>query len=187
MNAARYTLALLASLSLAGCATPKPVLELAGKGAGTVGLAEASLRNYLAATEAQLTARTELLRADSESVTREALRRELVHAYEAAAGVPRSEASAELIRTMAAKRKEVREKQAQQFAKIDAEHTFDSAAMAQVPTEKLAAAKKSFTVLSEELSSSEWLALIGGYAKVIAEGVDQLHSSSDQTGNNPGN
>ncbi len=179
MNASRSTLILIAALCLGGCSTPKPVLELASRGAGTVGLAESSLRNYLAITEAQLTAREELLRADSEAITREVLSRELGHAYDREAGLPSSDASAELIRTMAAKRKEIRDKQAAQFAKIAAEHTFDSATMAKVPTAKLAAAKKSFTVLSEELSSREWLALIGGYAKVIAEGVDQLRTPAD--------
>ena len=161
---------------------PAPFRKYSLTPAGTVGLAEASLRNYLAATEAQLTARTELLRADSEALTREALNRELTHAYDRPAGLPSFEASAELIRTMAAKHQEVREKQALRFAKIAADHTFESGTLAKVPAEKLAAARKSFAVLSEELSSSEWLALIGGYARVIAEGVDQL-GTDDQTGN----
>ena len=60
---------------LTGCATPKPILDLAGQGTATVALAEASLRDYLAITTAQLTARMDLMRLDAQQEVRDASRR----------------------------------------------------------------------------------------------------------------
>lgn len=165
---------------LAGCATPKPVLELASKGAGTVGLAEASLRDYLAATQAQLTARTELVRADAEHIVSEAMDREMLDMYRKEAGMTVRNDGADLIRKLAAKRKDVRDKREKELAKVAAANTFDASTFAKVPQEKLDAAKKSLTVLSEELSSGEWLSLVGGYVKVTSEGIDQLASPADK-------
>jgi hypothetical protein len=165
---------------LAGCATPKPVLELASKGAGTVGLAEASLRDYLAATQAQLTARTELVRADAEQIVSEAMEREMLDMYREEAGMTVRNDSAELIRKLAGKRKNLRDKREQELANVATANVFDASTIARVPQEKLDAAKKSLSVLSEELSSGEWLSLVGGYVKVISEGIDQLASPADQ-------
>jgi len=165
---------------LTGCATPKPVLELASKGAGTAGLAEASLRDYLAATQAQLTARTELVRADAEQIASEAMDREMLDMYRKEAGMTVRNDSAELIRRLAAKRKDLREKREQELAKVAAADIFDASTFAKVPQEKLDAAKKSLTVLSEELSYGEWISLVAGYVKLISEGVDQLASPADE-------
>ncbi|MBL8265666.1 hypothetical protein [Steroidobacter sp.] len=154
-------------------------MELASKGAGTVGLAEASLRDYLAATQAQLTARTEFVRADAEQLVSEATDRELLDMYRKEAGMTVRNDSAELIRSLATKRREMRDKREKELAKVTAANSFDASGLARVPQEKLDAAKKSFAVLSEELSSGEWIALVGGYVKVISAGVDQLASPTD--------
>lgn len=164
----------ITALLASACATPEPLRDLATRGAGTVTLAEESLRDYLAATSGQLRARNALLRSDAEIVTNENLDRELGRAYEAAAEGERQKDPAGLIRQMAEIKKSSREKHAKQFAKIAAENVFDPDSVAKVPTEKLTAAKKSFSVLSEELSSEEWLTLVGQYAKVISDGVEQL-------------
>ena len=165
---------------LAACSTPKPVLELASKGAGTASLAEASLRDYLVATQAQLTARTELVRADAEQIVSETMDREMLDMYRKEAGMTVRNDSAELIRTLAAKRRDMRQKREQELAKVAAASIVDTSSFAKVPREKLDAAKKSFSVLSEELSSGEWILLVGGYVKVISEGIDQLESPADK-------
>ena len=165
---------LLLGAVLAGCSTPAPVRDLASRGAATVGLAEAALRNYVATTNSNLDARMKLLRSDAENLERERMRRELDHFYAEAAGESSIDASAELIQRMAAKRKELRDKQQQDLADIATENTLSDDAFAKVPAEKLAAAKKSFAVLSEELSDGEWITLIGKYAKVISDGMEPL-------------
>lgn len=167
-----------------GCATPQPVRDLATRGASTVGLAEKSLQDYLAATDAQLHARSDLLRADAESMAAENLRRDLQRAYDEAAGNKRPDDPAALINKMAAIRSGARDKQQKQFAKIAADNTFDDSTIAKVPTEKLAAAKKSFALLSEELTPDEWLKLVGGYAKVISDGIEQLDPTAKKTKGN---
>lgn len=175
---------LILSASLAACSTPAPVRELAGRGASTVGLAEASLRNYLTKTEAQLTSRSEFLRDDAEQLARERLRRETNQLYAEAAKVPKDDSGPKLIRSMATLRKEQREKLQKDLEKITAANAFDRNTLAKVPSEKLAAAKKSFVVLSEELSPSQWVTLVGGYAKVISDGIEKLDSSADKPAGN---
>jgi hypothetical protein len=165
---------------ITACSTPKPVLELASKGAGTAGLAEASLRDYLAATQSQLTARTEFLRADAEQLVSEAMDREMLDMYRKEAGMTVRNDGAELIRKLAAKRKEMRDKREKELTKVAAANSYDASSFAKVPQEKLDAAKKSLIVLSEELSSGEWISLVGGYVQVISEGIDQLASPADK-------
>lgn len=157
------------------CATPKPVRSLADHGAATVGLAEASLRDYLDITQAQLTARTDLLRNASQSLEEERARRELERLFDERAGVPSTEAASRLIRELAAQHQQVRADQAEHMEQITQTMAFDSTTLAQVPTEKLAAAKKSFSVLAQELSPQEWVTLASGYAQRISEGLKSLH------------
>ena len=80
MNAQRVLLGFTFALSAlfgAGCSTPKPVLGLAGQGSASVGLAEASLRDYIAQSNAQLTARVELMRSQARQEARNESRREI--------------------------------------------------------------------------------------------------------------
>jgi hypothetical protein len=167
---------------IAACSTPAPVRDLASRSSATVGLAEGALRQYIATTNAQLDARMQLLRTDAEQLEREKLRRELDHFLNQAASISDAEMDSARIVSLAAKRKEIREKQEVELAQVTAEYSLDTAALAKVPAEKLAAAKKEFAVLSEELSASEWITLIGGYAKIISEGVGQLTSPADKKG-----
>src|SRR4051795_11970781 len=103
MNTNRLTIYSLLGMAvlLAGCATPAPVRDLASSGAVTVGQAEIALRNYLADTNAQLNARTQLLRADAESLESERMRRELERITEQQAGIQRPDDVAEMMRGLA--------------------------------------------------------------------------------------
>lgn len=161
-------------LAVSGCATPQPVRDLAGRGAATVGMAEASLRQYLALTEAQLAARMALMQADAQ--------RDAVDASEAAferflmreAGAPGSDEVLAKVRELGAERRRLRDKQAEDFAALAKKFALDAAALPQVPGDKLAAARKGFGVLSEELTPAEWVAFAAGYAKAIKSEVDKL-------------
>jgi hypothetical protein len=173
---------LLATVAvLSACATPKPVRSLADHGATTVAFAEVSLRDYLNATEAQLTARMELLRNESQSIDEERARRELERLFDERAGSPTTEASAKLIRELAEQHQRDREEHAEHMEQIAEAMKFDAETLAKVPTEKLATAKKSFSVLAQELSPQEWVQLASGYAQRISEGIKSLHSEEKST------
>jgi hypothetical protein len=170
----------LAAILVTGCATPEPVRDLASRGAGTVTLAEDALRDYLAASNAQLQARNDLLRSDAEIIASENADRERTRAFQAEAKIEPPKDSVALIRRMAEIRQTAREKQQKTLAKIAVDNTLDTDSIAQAPTGQLDAAKKSFGALSEELSADEWLALAGKYAKVISEGIDKLDPTANR-------
>jgi predicted transcriptional regulator len=170
----RALAAALAATLLGACSTPAPVRELAGRGAATVGLAEASVRNYLAATKTQLESRAELLRSTEETFRREQLQREFDAAILRTAGVSSRESSEKLIRDLAEVRRQFREKEEQALAEITAGTKFDSSSLVQVPVEKLSNAKKRFVALSQELTAEDWIRLVGGYARLISDGLEDL-------------
>jgi hypothetical protein len=174
-------ISMLTITTITGCTTPKPILDLASHGAATVGLAEGSLRDYLAATNAQLTARMELLRQSQEQVELEQLRREFSEFLDASAGLPTASESTKLVRTLAAESQRLRETQQHELETLIADTTLDPTTLPHAPAEKLDAAKKGFAILSQELSASEWVALAANYAKAISSGLDQAHQS-DQSG-----
>ena len=161
-----------------GCATPQPILDLAGQGAATVGLAEIALREYVALTNAQLAARMDLLRSDAQQEARDRARREFDVFLRRQAGEPASDDAADLIRVLGDERQRLREKEALEIEKIAQQSTLDVATLAQVPTENLAAAKRGFGVLAQELSPKEWVALAVGYAREIQAGVEKLRPST---------
>lgn len=160
-----------------GCATPRPILDLAGQGAATVGLAEISLRDYVAITHSQLAARMDLVRIDAQQQMRDSVRHDFDMAIDRRAGVAAKDDATDLIRSLGDESRQIREREAQELEKIAQSSTLDVASLPQVPTEKLAAAKKGFGVLAQELSPKEWVALAAGYAKEIQAGVKQLKSS----------
>lgn len=162
---------------LAGCKTPAPIRDLAGQGAATAGLAEISLREYLALTNAQLAARMDLVRQDAQRLANDRSRRELDALLDASAGIPADDSTARLIFALGESRRVIRERAALQLEKIGQVTAFDATTLPQAPTEKLAAAQKSFAVLSEELSAKEWLALFAGYANEISKGIEALKAT----------
>ena len=161
---------------LTGCSTPQPILNLAGQGAATVGLAEISLREYIALTHSQLEARMDLVRLDAQQDVRDRARRELDIAIDQRIGVAPREDAGDLIRALGNESRQIRERETVELEKI-AQTAADKPTLRQVSTEKLAAAKKSFEVLAHELSPTEWLALAAGYAKEIQAGVRKLQAS----------
>lgn len=163
---------------ITGCATPQPILDLAGQGAVTVGLAEISLREYLTLTQSQLAARMDLLRIDAQQEARDRARREFDLFVARQAGEPVKEDAANLIRVLGDEHRRLREKEALELENIAKKTTLDVSTLAQVPTEKLATARKSFGVLAQELSPQEWVELAAGYAREIKADVDKLRAST---------
>jgi hypothetical protein len=161
---------------LAACATPQPIRDLAGQGAASVGLAEISLREYVALTYSQLAARMDLIRYDVEQEAHDRARREFDSFIDRTAGLPARDEAISLFLKLGNESRQIHEREAQDVLKIAQDSTLD-ATLTQVPTEKLAAAQKSFSILAQELSPSEWLALAAGYAKEIRAGVVILQAA----------
>jgi hypothetical protein len=159
---------------LAGCATPKPVLDLAGQGSATVGLAEISLRDYLALTQAQLTARMDLMRAGTQQEARDQSRRDFDLFLAREAGIRSGDDTAAKIRELGETHRRLREKADEELKALQGKFALDASTLPQVPAVKLAAAKKGFGVLAQELSAQEWLKLAAGYAREIKAGIDSL-------------
>lgn len=161
---------------LAGCSTPQPILNLAGQGSATVGLAEASLRDYLKTTNAQLIARTDLMRVQAQNEVRSASQREFELFLATKAGMEQSNDVAAMIQALADERRRLREKVSEEAATREKQFSLDAAALPQVPAEKLAAARKGFEVLAQELTPQEWLELATAYAREIKTGIDKLRA-----------
>lgn len=157
---------------VAACSTPQPIRALAEQGAATTGLAEAALRDYLATANAQLEARMDLLRYEAEQLAIDRSNREADLALDRRAGVPATDAAAKLMKSLAEDRRKAREELAKNLAQLSDEVKLDPASLAKVPSEQLAAARKSFSVLAEELSPEEWVKLYVGYAQEIKKSID---------------
>lgn len=176
----RRWLQLASLIGLTGCSTPQPILDVASQGAATVGLTEISLREYLALTKAQLAARMDLVRFDAEQEARDRARREFDLVIERRSAPAATQDATDLIRTLGDEHQRIRETEKLELEAIARSTTLDAAALAQVPTEKLAQSKKGFGVLAQELSPQEWIALAAGYARVIRAGVESLQATSTE-------
>ena len=180
----RHLLAASCLFLLVGCSTPEPILGLAGQGAASVSLADRSLREYVTLTQAQLLARLDLIRVEDEQDARDRAQLQLENALERRAGLPARDQAAELIRDLGNQSRTIRESEAQEFESIAQKTTKDFSTLGQEPREKLSAAKKSFELLSQELSPTEWLALSAAYAREIRAGIKDLKATQakDQAG-----
>ena len=130
------------ALVLAGCATPKPILNLAGQGSATVALSEVALRDYLATTNAQLTARMQLMRAEVQREARNAGQHEFDAFLDGEAGTPQSDKTAQRIRKLGDERKRLREQANEEAGALEQKFELDASKLPKVPADKLAAAKR---------------------------------------------
>jgi crotonobetainyl-CoA:carnitine CoA-transferase CaiB-like acyl-CoA transferase len=168
----------------AGCATPRPVLDLAGQGAATVGLAQVALRDYLQLANAQAAARMNLVRYEAAQDAQLRNRQAFESFLAEEAGEAAEEDTIRFIKRISLERRQVREAGEAELAEIDRKYSADVLERAQVPAEKLTTAKSAFAVLSQELTAKEWIALASGYAKEIQGNVKALRSSLEAK--NPG-
>jgi len=173
-NTVGLILAGSAASLLVGCSTPKPIRDLAGQGAATVTLSEVALRDYLARTNAQLTARMEIMRSQAKGEEVDVGKESFERYIDKEAGVPQGDDLVQTVRTLGAERQRIREEAIKKATSVDTKYAFDSTKLPTVPTKKLGAAKQSFEVLAQELTPNEWFDLFGKYAKEIKTGIDKL-------------
>lgn len=166
------------ALNLLACATPGPIKSLAEQGAATVGLAEASLREYAGLLNSQTEARMDLLRYEAEQLAKDRAAHRFDLMLDDQAGVTHQDAAAKLIQSLGEERRKLRELEATELEKIATDTILAPDSLMRIPTDKLSTARKSFTVLAQELSPKDWVQLYVTYAKEIQRGVDQLKDAT---------
>lgn len=165
---------LCASLLLYGCATPRPVLDLASRGVGAVTLAEVELQRYLAAVQDHLSARLVIVRQLSAAELEESYSDAFSKFLKEKTGDRSGEDVGDLIRTLGQERRRLREQMMADAAKLEELHKKALGDAARPPTEAFSATRKAFTSLAEELSPQEWLALTAHYAREIHDTVKKI-------------
>lgn len=168
LRAANFTSALAVTLSLLGCATPQPVLDLASRGAGAVSLAETELQRYLAGAQDQLATRALIVRQLSIA--------EIEEKYRDSLDRPNQE-QADIIRKLGEERRRKREAKDAEIAKVEDRHK-----KALVPVilraDEFTNVKKAFSTLAEELSPQEWLNLALEYVRQVRDSVKQIREDA---------
>ena len=165
---------LCASLLLHGCATPRPVLDLASRGVGAATLAEAELQRYLAASQDQLSARLVIVRQLSAAELEENYSDTFSKFLKEKAGDKSGVEAGDLIRTLGQERRRLREQTLADIAKVDELSQKALGDPVRLPAEALAATRKAFTTLAQELSPQEWLTLTAHYAREIHATVKKI-------------
>lgn len=158
---------LFALVLLHGCATPRPVTDLATRGAAATTMAESEIQRYLTAAQDHLHARIVIVRQLSEAELAENYSDNFAVFLKNRTGDASGEDVGGLIRTLGMKHRQLREQMAEDLAKLDALEKKTLGEVVRPPTEAFSATKKAFTTLAAELSPQEWLTLTAHYAKEI--------------------
>lgn len=165
---------LCVSVLLYGCATPRPVLDLATRGVGAATSAEAELQRYLAAAQDQLSARVVIVRQLSGRELEESYKDTFANFLRERTGDKSGEDIASLMRTLGQERRRLREQLMADAVKLDDVHKKALGDAVGPPAEAFAATRKAFMLLAQELSPQEWLALTAYYAREIHDTVKKI-------------
>lgn len=153
-------------LMLTGCATPRPVLDLASQGMLIAGKTESELQAFVAGTdrtyEQRLASVRRLALGDIEASTMTEF-----ETYTAERAGMREEIDrVKLIRDLADFRASLRDKVLAEQGELERKLA-NSGEAPKVPKEKLAELRNALAQLSEELSTEEWLKFTLGYGKQV--------------------
>jgi hypothetical protein len=166
---------------LGGCSTPKPARELASQGAFMADQAKAQASNFVEragqAYERREAIVRELARGEVADTTGDAFRTYIA----IRAGVQNRQAQADLVKSLAEQSRVLRE---QAEAALEAhEKAFADAAGAAVKVNAapLADVKRSFIVLSQELTAGEWVAFARGYLMQLNQELKALEAKDAGT------
>jgi hypothetical protein len=151
---------------LTGCATPRPVLDLASQGMVIAGKTESELQAFVARSdriyEQRLASVRGLALGDIEANTKT----EFENYTAERAGMGAEVERAKLIRDLADFRAKLRDKALAEQVDLE-KRLADSGEVPQVPKEKLAELRNALAQLSEELSTEEWLTFAFRYGKQV--------------------
>ena len=161
-----FLISLFGATVLAGCATPKPVLDLASQGVVIAGQTESELRAFVAGSDRvyqqRLAAIRRLAMADIEASTTMQFENFTADKAEMTMELDRTK----LIHDLADFRAQLRDKALADQAGLERKLA-ESGPAPQVPAEKLAELRNALAQLSEELSTEEWLVFAFGYGKQV--------------------
>jgi predicted DNA-binding protein (UPF0251 family) len=166
MNCLRVVLSVLAAAVLAGCATPKPVLDLASQGMVVAGQTESEVQAFVASSDRTYEQRLASVRRLAFDDIEAGTMIEFEEFTANKAGMRAEVDRMQLIRELADTRAKLREKALADRA--DVEKTLANAGESpKVPKEKLAELRNALAQLSEELTTEEWLKFAYGYGQQV--------------------
>jgi hypothetical protein len=176
-NQQSVLLALFGAALLAGCATPRPVLDLASQGMVVAGQAEAELQAFVAVSNRTYERRLALVR----GLARDDIDADMKSDFETytaeRAGMRAEIDRAKMIRDLADFRAKLRDKAIADQAELE-KKVMNSGDGPQVPKEKLAELRNALAQLSEELSTEEWLKFSLGYGKQVYQGYKEAKAKA---------
>jgi len=175
-----YAVCLL--ITLCGCSTPQPVLNLAGRGVAATTLAEAELQRYLAAAQDVLEARMAIVRQLATAELEESYGTAFADYLRKRTGDTERESAAALIESLGQEHRRLREQLITESSKIEALHVKIVTELTVTPTDAaFNGAKKAFSTLAQELTPQEWLELTALYAREIHKTVKDIKEQTKST------
>ena len=166
------SLAILCSILLAACATPKPVLDLASQGMVVAGQAEFELQTYVDVSNRAYERRLALVRELARDDINADMKTDFEQFTAEKAGMRQEIDRAKLIRELSDFRAKLRERAIADQADLE-KKVAASGDVPQVPKEKLAELRTALGQLSEELSPQEWLKFTFDYGKQVYQGYKE--------------
>lgn len=167
--------AVLGALAFAGCSTPKPARDLAAQGALVTDQAQTEAQGFLHRATLLYRAREGVVRDLADSDVRDASKVEFNTWLSNEVGLPGEDARrAERITRVLEKSREVRQARADALAANSASIAATFGEPVKVPPDKLAAAKKAFLNLAQELTAEEWLKFSQAYAKEVNDNLKAM-------------
>jgi hypothetical protein len=171
--------------ALVGCATPKPVLELASQGVVLTSKTETELESFVARSNRVYRQRLASIKRLASSDIDANAQTEFENYTAQRAGMQAQAELMKLIHELSDYRSKTREKASKQHA--DIEKTLGvSGDLAAMPKDKLSAAKRAFAELSEEMTREEWLKFTYSYGKEVDENIERLKESAETAENKAG-
>lgn len=170
---------LFLALFVSGCATPKPVLELASQGVAITAKSEVELANFVERSERlhalRLAAVNRLAVGDIEASAKVEFEDYTLQR----AGMQTGLDSVKLIRELSDLRAQVRENALRLQVKLE-KKLADQEDAPKVPKKEIAELRNALVQLSEELSTQDWLMFAFAYAQQVREGQEKSKDLANQ-------
>ena len=167
------------ALIVSGCATPKPVLDLASQGAAIAEKSELELEDFVKRTERLHALRLASVRRLSQRDIEAATNIEFENYSLQRAGAKTGLDLVKLIRELSEKKAQIRENTRILQAEREKELANKDDAP-KIPKKELADLRNAFAQLAEELTTQEWLMFAFAYAKQVNESQKKSKDNADK-------
>jgi hypothetical protein len=179
-TAKRSAVLMASTLFVCGCSTAPPALQLASQGAVGTETAQQELTAFVKRAEQIYAAREAIVINQAKSDIADQLNKNFGDFIAGKAGQPTFDANVQLITSIADAKKTLREQIVSDTAAKTADIKKAFGEPTKIPAEKLAAARKAFVVLSQELSHQEWLELSWKYAKDLQADIKEARKQVEE-------